>query len=44
MRSVMQIMRLKHLWKRPERKYFENTIFVFVGDHGVSGNAKAIYG
>ena len=23
--------------------YFHNTIFVFVGDHGVSGNAKAIY-
>ena len=24
--------------------YFENTIFVFIGDHGVSGNARAIYG
>jgi len=23
--------------------YFHNTIFVFVGDHGVSGNSKAIY-
>jgi phosphoglycerol transferase MdoB-like AlkP superfamily enzyme len=23
--------------------YFHNTIFVFVGDHGVSGNANAIY-
>jgi phosphoglycerol transferase MdoB-like AlkP superfamily enzyme len=23
--------------------YFHNTIFVFVGDHGVSGNAKALY-
>lgn len=23
--------------------YFENTIFVFVGDHGVEGNATAIY-
>ena len=23
--------------------YFHNTIFVFVGDHGVSGNASAIY-
>ncbi|HEU4472399.1 MAG TPA: LTA synthase family protein [Flavisolibacter sp.] len=23
--------------------YFNNTIFVFVGDHGVSGNAKNIY-
>lgn len=23
--------------------YFHNTIFVFVGDHGVSGNAEAIY-
>jgi phosphoglycerol transferase MdoB-like AlkP superfamily enzyme len=27
-----------------KEKYFENTVFVFVGDHGVSGNAKAIYG
>jgi phosphoglycerol transferase MdoB-like AlkP superfamily enzyme len=24
--------------------YFNNTIFVFVGNHGVAGNAKAIYG
>jgi phosphoglycerol transferase MdoB-like AlkP superfamily enzyme len=24
-------------------KYFHNTIFVFVGDHGVAGNAEAIY-
>jgi phosphoglycerol transferase MdoB-like AlkP superfamily enzyme len=23
--------------------YFSNTIFVFVGDHGVSGNARALY-
>ena len=23
--------------------YFHNTIFVFIGDHGVSGNAKEIY-
>jgi phosphoglycerol transferase MdoB-like AlkP superfamily enzyme len=23
--------------------YFDNTIFVFIGDHGVAGNAKAIY-
>ena len=23
--------------------YFDNTLFVFVGDHGVSGNAKAMY-
>src|SRR5947207_4746101 len=26
-----------------EENYFHNTIFVFVGDHGVSGNAQAIY-
>lgn len=26
-----------------KQKYFDNTIFVFVGDHGVSGNAKAVY-
>lgn len=23
--------------------YFHNTIFVFIGDHGVSGNAEAVY-
>jgi phosphoglycerol transferase MdoB-like AlkP superfamily enzyme len=23
--------------------YFSNTLFVFVGDHGVSGNAKSVY-
>lgn len=23
--------------------YFHNTIFVFIGDHGVSGNAEALY-
>jgi len=23
--------------------YFKNTVFVFVGDHGVSGNARSIY-
>jgi phosphoglycerol transferase MdoB-like AlkP superfamily enzyme len=26
-----------------KESYFENTIFAFVGDHGVSGNAKSIY-
>jgi phosphoglycerol transferase MdoB-like AlkP superfamily enzyme len=26
-----------------KEKYFDNTIFVFVGDHGVSGDAKNIY-
>jgi phosphoglycerol transferase MdoB-like AlkP superfamily enzyme len=26
-----------------KEKYFNNTVFVFVGDHGVSGNAKSIY-
>jgi phosphoglycerol transferase MdoB-like AlkP superfamily enzyme len=26
-----------------KEKYFENTIFVFVGDHGVEGNTSAIY-
>lgn len=26
-----------------QEKYFHNTIFVFVGDHGVAGNADAIY-
>jgi phosphoglycerol transferase MdoB-like AlkP superfamily enzyme len=26
-----------------KEKYFDNTVFVFVGDHGVSGNASNIY-
>lgn len=26
-----------------KEKYFHNTIFVFIGDHGVSGNAQAVY-
>ncbi|MEP6711520.1 MAG: sulfatase-like hydrolase/transferase [Ferruginibacter sp.] len=26
-----------------KEKYFDNTIFVFMGDHGVEGNAAAIY-
>ena len=26
-----------------KEKYFDNTIFVFLGDHGVEGNASAIY-
>jgi phosphoglycerol transferase MdoB-like AlkP superfamily enzyme len=26
-----------------DEDYFHNTIFVFIGDHGVSGNATAIY-
>jgi phosphoglycerol transferase MdoB-like AlkP superfamily enzyme len=26
-----------------KEKYFANTVFVFVGDHGVAGNAKEIY-
>lgn len=26
-----------------KENYFDNTIFVFVGDHGVEGNASAIY-
>lgn len=26
-----------------KEKYFENTIFVFIGDHGVEGNASAMY-
>jgi phosphoglycerol transferase MdoB-like AlkP superfamily enzyme len=26
-----------------KQKYFDNTIFVFVGDHGVSGNAANVY-
>lgn len=26
-----------------QENYFHNTIFIFVGDHGVAGNAEAIY-
>jgi phosphoglycerol transferase MdoB-like AlkP superfamily enzyme len=26
-----------------QEDYFHNTIFVFIGDHGVTGNAKAVY-
>lgn len=26
-----------------QEKYFQNTIFVFVGDHGLAGNAEAMY-
>jgi len=26
-----------------QQSYFDNTIFVFVGDHGVAGNAAALY-
>lgn len=26
-----------------KKSYFSNTVFVFVGDHGVSGNAKEMY-
>ncbi|MFT3683133.1 MAG: LTA synthase family protein [Ferruginibacter sp.] len=26
-----------------KEKYFDNTIFVFVGDHGIAGNAGALY-
>lgn len=34
----------KHLIETIQKeKYFQNTIFVFVGDHGVEGNASAMY-
>ena len=34
----------KEFMKAAENEdYFHNTIFVFVGDHGVAGNAEAIY-
>jgi len=26
-----------------QEKYFQNTIFIFVGDHGLAGNAEAMY-
>jgi len=35
---------VEHFMKLARREpYFENTLFVFIGDHGVSGNAKAVY-
>lgn len=33
----------KFMEKAKKEAYFQNTLFVFVGDHGVVGNAKAIY-
>ena len=33
----------KFLETAEKENYFQNTIFVFVGDHGVAGNAEAVY-
>lgn len=33
----------KFMQAASKENYFDNTIFVFVGDHGVEGNATAIY-
>jgi phosphoglycerol transferase MdoB-like AlkP superfamily enzyme len=33
----------KFMQAASKEEYFHNTIFVFVGDHGVSGNATALY-
>jgi phosphoglycerol transferase MdoB-like AlkP superfamily enzyme len=33
----------KFLEAAEREEYFHNTIFVFVGDHGVAGNAEAVY-
>ncbi len=33
----------KFLEAAEKEPYFHNTIFVFIGDHGVAGNAEAIY-
>ena len=33
----------RFLMAAQQEKYFHNTIFVFVGDHGVAGNAEAMY-
>ena len=33
----------KFLEAAEKEDYFHNTIFVFVGDHGVAGNAEAVY-
>jgi phosphoglycerol transferase MdoB-like AlkP superfamily enzyme len=29
--------------KAAQQPYFDNTIFVFIGDHGVAGNARSVY-
>jgi phosphoglycerol transferase MdoB-like AlkP superfamily enzyme len=35
---------VQHFMEEAKKEaYFNNTVFVFVGDHGVSGNAKAMY-
>lgn len=35
---------IRHFMEAARKEaYFHNTIFVFIGDHGVSGNAKALY-
>jgi phosphoglycerol transferase MdoB-like AlkP superfamily enzyme len=35
---------IRSFMKSAERQpYFNNTIFVFIGDHGVAGNAQAVY-
>lgn len=33
----------KFMESAEKESYFHNTIFVFVGDHGVAGNAQAVY-
>lgn len=33
----------KFIQAAQQEKYFHNTIFVFIGDHGVAGNATAMY-
>jgi phosphoglycerol transferase MdoB-like AlkP superfamily enzyme len=33
----------KFLQAAEKEPYFQNTIFVFVGDHGLAGNAEAVY-
>ncbi|HEU4632907.1 MAG TPA: LTA synthase family protein, partial [Flavisolibacter sp.] len=35
---------IRHFMEAAKKEaYFNNTVFVFVGDHGVSGNASAVY-
>jgi hypothetical protein len=44
MHSGILIIVFKIHGKRRKREaWFANTIFVFVGDHGVAGNAEAMY-
>lgn len=41
--SFMDYCYKRFMESASNRKYFNNTLFVFVGDHGVEGDASAVY-